>query len=151
MAGSGIMLDFENNFIQIVNGKSAPTEQTRHGINPATKQPLPPVPVATEEILNNAVAAARAAFVTWSQVPYEARREAVRAYADAIEDHSAKFIELLTREQGRPVRLYYLDYSNFHLLLTKAKSKGRRHKLHSRSTAHQNGFADLLTFHSLKI
>ena len=103
------MLDFEGNFIQIVNGKAAPTEQTRHGINPATKQPLPPVPVATEGILNDAVAAARAAFATWSHVPYEARRKATLAYADAIEAHSVKFIELLTREQGRPVRLYYLD------------------------------------------
>jgi len=60
MASNGIMLDFEGNFVQIINGKSAPTEQTRHGINPANKQPLPPVPVATEENLNDAVAAARA-------------------------------------------------------------------------------------------
>jgi acyl-CoA reductase-like NAD-dependent aldehyde dehydrogenase len=142
MAGSGIMLDFESNFIQIVDGKSAPTEQTRHGINPATKQPLPPVPVATEKILNDAVTSGRTAFATWSQIPYEERRKAVRAYADAIEGHSAKFIQLLTREQGRPVRLHHLDYSHFHLQLTKAKSKGRRHKLHSRFTARQNGFVD---------
>ena len=108
------MLDFEGDFVQIINGKSAPTDQTRHGINPATKKPLPAVPVATAKNLDDAVAAARAAFVTWSQVPYEERRRATLAWADALEAHAPDFTALLTREQGRPVRFQCLECSCCH-------------------------------------
>jgi delta 1-pyrroline-5-carboxylate dehydrogenase len=103
MASNGTPLDFSRDYIQIINGKSAATEQTRHGINPANKQALPPVPVATEKDLDNAVAAGKVAFEIWSRTPFEERQKATIAYADAVEAHSAAFVELLTREQGRPV------------------------------------------------
>lgn len=100
-------MDFSQDYVQIINGKSAPTEQTRHGVNPANKQALPPVPVATQRELDNAVAAGKAAFETWSRTPFEERQKATIAYADAVEAHSAALVELLTREQGRPVRFDY--------------------------------------------
>lgn len=96
-------IDFQGNFVQIVNGKSAPTEKTRHGINPANKEPLPEVPVATEKNLDDAVAAAKVAFESWSKTPYEERQKAVLAFADAFEANIPAFAELLTREQGKPV------------------------------------------------
>lgn len=100
-------MNFSQDYVQIINGKSAPTEQTRHGVNPANKQALPPVPVATQQELDNAVAAGKAAFETWSRTPFEERQKATIAYADAVEAHSASLVELLTREQGRPVRFDY--------------------------------------------
>jgi acyl-CoA reductase-like NAD-dependent aldehyde dehydrogenase len=103
MTISGISIDFKDNFIQIVNGKIAPTKITRHGINPANKQPLPPVPVATEKDVDSAVATGKTAFNTWSRVSYEDRKKSVLAYAGAIEAHTDQFVELLTLEQGKPV------------------------------------------------
>ncbi|KAG8169601.1 hypothetical protein KVR01_000346 [Diaporthe batatas] len=94
-------MDFKN-FVQIINGKSAPTEKTRHGINPATLEPNAEVPVATQDDVDRAVTAAKAAFKTWSKTPFEKRREAVLAYADAVESHLESFHKLLTAENGKP-------------------------------------------------
>lgn len=97
-------LDFNEGFVQIINGKSAPTGSTRHGINPANLKPKAEVPVATQESLDAAVEAAKKAFKTWSKVPYEERRKAVLAYADAVEAYKTEFRDLLISEQGKPVR-----------------------------------------------
>lgn len=97
-------LDFHDNFVQIINGKAAPTAQTRHGTNPATLQPKPKVPVATREDVDRAVEAGKAAFTKWRKVPYEERKAAVLAYADAIEKLQTEFRDLLISEQGKPVR-----------------------------------------------
>ncbi|KAL3474338.1 aldehyde dehydrogenase domain-containing protein [Aspergillus californicus] len=96
-------MDLKNNFIQIINGKFAPTRETRHGINPANLASLPDVPVATQEQLDQAVEAAKTAFKTWSKVPYEERKKAVLAYADAIDELRAEFRDLLIAEQGKPI------------------------------------------------
>lgn len=105
-------LDFQGNFVQIINGKSAPTSKTRHGINPATLKPRPEVPVATEEDVDKAVEAGKAAFKKWRKVPYEERKAAVLAYADAIEKLQTEFRDLLISEQGKPVRRPLLSYMN---------------------------------------
>lgn len=76
---------------------------TRHGINPATTEPNPEVPVATQEDLDKAVQAARAAFKTWSKVSFEERRAALLAYADAIDANIDGFAKTLTMEQGKPM------------------------------------------------
>lgn len=102
---SGLKLDFQDNFVHIINGKSTPTKATRHGVNPATLAPLAEVPVATQDDLNNAVTAAKAAFKIWSKTPYEDRRGAVLAFADAIDSLRAEFRDLLITEQGKPVRM----------------------------------------------
>lgn len=96
-------LDFQDNFIQIIDGKSHPTKETRHGINPANLKPKAPVPVVTKEDLDTAVDAAKRAFKKWSKVPYEDRRKAVLAYADAIDALRTEFRDLLVAEQGKPL------------------------------------------------
>jgi acyl-CoA reductase-like NAD-dependent aldehyde dehydrogenase len=96
-------LDFNGNFVQIIDGKSSPTAQVRHGLNPANLEPKAEVPLATKEDLDKAVEKAKAAFKTWSQVPYEERRAAVLAYADAVEKYHDEFRGLLISEQGKPV------------------------------------------------
>ncbi|KAK1984930.1 aldehyde dehydrogenase [Colletotrichum cereale] len=93
----------DGGFVQIINGKPATTQRTRHGVNPANLQPKEEVPVATRGDVDHAVAAAQAAFKTWSTVPYDERRKAVLAFADAIDGLRSQFRDLLISEQGKPI------------------------------------------------
>ncbi|KAL2850401.1 Aldehyde/histidinol dehydrogenase [Aspergillus pseudodeflectus] len=95
-------LDFMT-FHNVINNELTSTAVTRHGINPATGEPNPAVPVATQEDLDKAVQAARAAFNTWSTSSLEERRAALHAYADAIEANIDGFSKTLTMEQGKPL------------------------------------------------
>ncbi|KAL6236246.1 hypothetical protein BDW75DRAFT_250277 [Aspergillus navahoensis] len=92
-----------DNFQNTINGEQTSTAEKRHGINPATGEPNPDVPVATKEDVDRAVAAAQAAFKTWSEVPFEERRKALLAFADAIEQYAEDFSKLLVQEQGKPL------------------------------------------------
>ena len=94
-------------FNNIIDGSASKTLKTRHGINPATLEPLPDVPVSTKEDVEKAVSAARKAFQHWRFVDKEKRREAVEKFADALEAEIEGFAKLLTMEQGKPVSLGY--------------------------------------------
>jgi acyl-CoA reductase-like NAD-dependent aldehyde dehydrogenase len=100
--GHSKSIDFTT-FSNVINGKLVGTSKTRTGINPATKKPNFDVPVSTPQDVDDAVAAAKAAFVKWSKTPLEERKAAVKAYAKALEDHTEQFGNLLTTEQGNPV------------------------------------------------
>ncbi|PWY92192.1 aldehyde dehydrogenase [Aspergillus heteromorphus CBS 117.55] len=88
-------------FFNTINNELTTTPTTRHGINPATRQPNPEVPVSTAEDLNRAVKHARAAFKTWSKLSVEDRRSTVIAFGEAIESHAEEFTKLLVQEQGK--------------------------------------------------
>ncbi|KAL2848893.1 Aldehyde/histidinol dehydrogenase [Aspergillus pseudoustus] len=92
-----------DNFVQIINGQIRTTAATRHGLNPANRQPKAKVAIATQGDLDDAVTAAKAAFKKWSRVPYEERKKAVLAYADAIDQLRTEFRDLLISEQGKPI------------------------------------------------
>lgn len=96
-------LSFDDGFVQIIDGKPSPTSQSRNGINPATKENKADVPLCSKDDLDRAVAAGKKAFDSWSKTPYEERRKAVLAYADAIDNVKDEFAALLTAEQGKPV------------------------------------------------
>ena len=66
-------LDFET-FYNIVDGKQRSSDKIHHGINPATGQELWDVPIASEQDLNDAVAAAKKAFPAWRDTPIEKRK-----------------------------------------------------------------------------
>ncbi|RFU30131.1 hypothetical protein B7463_g6193, partial [Scytalidium lignicola] len=91
-------------FQNVINGKLVPTSQTRHGINPATKKANPEVPVSTPKDVDDAVAAAKAAFKTWSRTSIQERQEKLLAYAEALKEHASDFAKLLTIEQGKPLK-----------------------------------------------
>ncbi|KAJ0423077.1 Aldehyde/histidinol dehydrogenase [Aspergillus carlsbadensis] len=97
-----IKLRFDT-FYNIIDGSPVSAAETRHGINPATKQPNPNVPVASQQDLDNAVEAAQRAFKSWSQTTIEERRAALLAYADAYKKFTSDFAHLLTMEQGKPI------------------------------------------------
>ncbi|KAL1796119.1 hypothetical protein ACET3X_006343 [Alternaria dauci] len=90
-------------FYNIINGKLESTSQTRHGIDPATGDAGPEVPVSTADDVDRATAAAQKAFVSWAQVPWAERKKAILAFADALEEESEPFVQHLTKEQGKPL------------------------------------------------
>jgi len=103
MGSEGTTFNVWEGYYNVINGKLKSTNETRHGINPAIKKALPEVPVATPADVDEAVAAAKEAFKSWSKVPWDDRRKAVLAWADAIEKNREDFAKLLTTEQGKPL------------------------------------------------
>lgn len=73
-------------------------------LNPATGELLAKAPAATPEQLDEAVAAAKTAFQSWSALGFDERQKFLNAYADALEEHRDELARLLTLEQGKPLR-----------------------------------------------
>ncbi|KPM42673.1 hypothetical protein AK830_g3900 [Neonectria ditissima] len=90
-------------FQNVIDGKLVSTEKTRHGINPATLEELPPVPVSTPKDVDAAIAAAKRAFRGWADTPLEDRQKAVSRYADALLEQKDEFAKMLVLEQGKPL------------------------------------------------
>ncbi len=86
----------------IINGKKVASTATFPVINPATEQVAAQCPKATEADLDQAVAAARAAFPAWSALPGAERGAIIHKIGKAIEEHQAELVSLLTLEQGKP-------------------------------------------------
>jgi acyl-CoA reductase-like NAD-dependent aldehyde dehydrogenase len=101
-AQSGGSLDFST-FYNVIDGKLSPSKETRHGINPATEELNPEVPVSTPEDVDRAVEAGQRAFRSWSKTTYAERQKALLAFADALEAERDNFAKLLVQEQGKPV------------------------------------------------
>ncbi|MCR9278755.1 MAG: aldehyde dehydrogenase family protein [Pseudomonadaceae bacterium] len=87
----------------LINGELTDGAQTMDVVNPATEQTLAVCPRADEAQLNEAVAAAKAAFAGWSETPIEERKAVVAKIADVIEANGAELAQLLTSEQGKPI------------------------------------------------
>lgn len=90
-------------FNMIINGSKVDTERHFNVYNPATEEIIARCPVATEENLNAAVAAAREAFTAWSKTSDDQRKEKVNALADIISNNMNELAQLITKEQGRPL------------------------------------------------
>ncbi len=87
----------------LINGKLVAGDQSMDVINPATEAVLTACPRASEAQLDEAVAAAKAAFPAWSAQTIESRKAVVSAIADAIEANAESLAQLLTEEQGKPL------------------------------------------------
>ncbi|MGE7990024.1 aldehyde dehydrogenase family protein [Pseudomonas sp. NPDC089554] len=72
--------------------------------NPATGQVLAQAPSGSPEQLETAIASAKSAFKTWSALSYDQRQVYLNAYADALQAHRDELSELLTLEQGKPLK-----------------------------------------------
>ncbi|MEC4590076.1 aldehyde dehydrogenase family protein [Nitrospirillum amazonense] len=90
-------------FLLTIGGEGMAADGAFPVIDPATGEPFEAAPDASEAHLDLAVAAARAAFLSWRQVDAAARRAAMRAFADAIRAETEALAALLTREQGKPL------------------------------------------------
>jgi acyl-CoA reductase-like NAD-dependent aldehyde dehydrogenase len=91
------------NYRLLIDGKLIDGAQSTPVLNPATEETIALCPRASEAQLNQAVAAAKAAFPAWAVTPIEHRRAAVNKIADIIEAHLDELARLLTTEQGKPL------------------------------------------------
>ncbi|MDF3306741.1 aldehyde dehydrogenase family protein [Rhodococcus sp. T2V] len=96
------VLALPTEFAMTINGQSATAQDTAPVYNPATTEVIAHVPVASSDHLDEAVAAAQAAFVGWSATPLAERQAIVSAIGDRLEAHAEEFLALLTAEQGKP-------------------------------------------------
>lgn len=87
----------------LIDGRLVAGDDSIDVINPATEEVLAACPRASVNQLNEAVAAAKAAFPAWSARPIEERRQMIGKMADAMEGAKVELARLLTQEQGKPL------------------------------------------------
>ena len=87
----------------LIGGKLVAGDLSMDVINPATEEVLAQCPRASKAQLDQAVAAAKAAFPAWSKTPIAERKAAINSIADIIEKNAAELARLLTQEQGKPL------------------------------------------------
>lgn len=87
----------------LINGEfiESKTSQWQDIINPATQEVIGQVPMATQEEVNAAIAAAQAAFKTWRQTPVQARMRIMLKLQDLIRQNAKSIAQVLTAEQGK--------------------------------------------------
>lgn len=74
-------------------------------INPATEAPVSRLSVASDSQLQQAVAAAKAAFPKWSAMPYSQRKELLDATVQRINGSADEIEKLIVAEQGKTLGL----------------------------------------------
>jgi acyl-CoA reductase-like NAD-dependent aldehyde dehydrogenase len=90
-------------FQLLINGELVDGDMTMDVVNPATEEAVATCSRASEKQLDQAVAAAKAAFPAWSETNIEERKKAINAIADVIEANGEELARLLTQEQGKPL------------------------------------------------
>jgi acyl-CoA reductase-like NAD-dependent aldehyde dehydrogenase len=86
----------------IIGGKKIVTDDVFKVVDPATGKPFAKCPLATEELVEESVQAARLAFPAWSAVSIEERAALLHRVADSMEARMQEIAQLLSREQGKP-------------------------------------------------
>jgi len=90
-------------FRLLINGRLVEGTSTFDVINPATEELVAHCPRADLGQLNQAVAAAKAAFPAWAATPIAQRREKLLKFADELQASLEDIARLLTQEQGKPL------------------------------------------------
>lgn len=85
----------------LINGELRDGEGTFGVINPATEEVFAQCPNATEAQLDEAVAAANAAFPAWAALPVSARQAKLIEISDVIGENKDRIAHLLVQEQGK--------------------------------------------------
>ncbi len=87
----------------IINGLSVQTEATFDVINPATGAPFAQCYMGNAIVVDQAVAAAKAAFPAWSGLDSSERKAKIHALGDLLEANMPELMELVTKESGKPL------------------------------------------------
>ncbi len=74
--------------------------ETTDVINPATEEVIATVAIGTNEDVDKAVAAAKAAFPTWNTRPVEERIEYMEKFYDKLEENKERIMETIIKELG---------------------------------------------------
>ncbi|KAI1803007.1 betaine aldehyde dehydrogenase [Daldinia bambusicola] len=91
-------------FYNIINNSKVQSTKTYHGIDPSTEKELWEVPIATQDDLDKAVAAANDAFTKWSSLQQQERSKFMKDLADHLEKHKDALTELLSKESGKSIQ-----------------------------------------------
>jgi succinate-semialdehyde dehydrogenase/glutarate-semialdehyde dehydrogenase len=93
-------------FLMLINGDWVDSESREYlaVVNPADEEVFAEVPRATENEVNQALKAARAAFPAWAGLSAFQRAEYLLRAADNLNERKAKIGQLMTREQGKPLK-----------------------------------------------
>ncbi len=86
-----------------IDGRLVEIAQRRDVKNPATGETVGTMPWGSVDLVDAAVAAARAAFPAWSARSWADRQATLLAIADAIETHAEELAVLLCKENGKPL------------------------------------------------
>ena len=81
----------------------APTGASREVHDPATGELIASAPVGDPDAVPEAIARARAAQPQWAALSDDERRAYMHKAADAIEANAEALVEILSREQGKPL------------------------------------------------
>jgi acyl-CoA reductase-like NAD-dependent aldehyde dehydrogenase len=92
-------------FDLVINGKLVPGAATLDVINPATGKVLTTCARANQAQVEEAIAAAKAAFPTWSRKSFDERRQLLTKIMDAFATRIDEFAKLSTQESGKPLPL----------------------------------------------
>ncbi|ODT87524.1 aldehyde dehydrogenase family protein [Phenylobacterium sp. SCN 70-31] len=87
----------------LIGGELVAGDATLDVVNPATEEVFATCARASQAHLDQAVAAAQAAFPAWSATPIDERRAVLVKIADAIQANLQDLARLLTQEQGKPL------------------------------------------------
>ncbi len=88
-----------------INGEwvSATGDGVIEVVNPATEEVIGSVPVGSQDDVDTAVTAARAAFPTWRATTCEERIAALNALSAAIKENTEELAQTITAEVGTPI------------------------------------------------
>jgi len=87
----------------LIDGRLVDGAAVMDVLNPATEEVLARCPRGSAEQLDEAIAAAQAAFPAWMRTSIAERRALILKFADSIEFHAENLARLLTQEQGKPL------------------------------------------------
>lgn len=90
-------------FKLLIGGELVDGDRTIDVINPANEDILARCPAASENQINAAISAAKAAFPKWSRLSLDLRRDYLVKIADGLKLRADEFARLLTQEQGKPL------------------------------------------------
>jgi acyl-CoA reductase-like NAD-dependent aldehyde dehydrogenase len=88
----------------LINGQLVDGDAQLDVVNPATEAVFATCARASKGQLDQAVAAAQAAFPSWSATPIAERRTVLVKIADAIQGNINELARLLVQEQGKPLQ-----------------------------------------------
>ena len=90
---------------QLINGQfvDSNTSEWIDITDPATQKVIAKVPQTTDDEINQAVAAAKAAFQTWRKTPITTRARIFLRYQALIREHMDELAKILTAEQGKTI------------------------------------------------
>jgi len=90
-------------FPLLIGGRLVDGDMTMDVINPASEETVATCARASKAQLDQAVAAAKAAFPAWSKTPIAERKAVIAKIAGALEANAGELARLLTQEQGKPI------------------------------------------------